>query len=94
MRKTTIKPDRRDYLKFSIWMEMEDLQDKTMGFAIVQNEHQIRLRLNGDNIILINFHESDISWYKCYTGSNELENNKLFEIVGDLIQNKVSDDKL
>jgi len=90
MRKINIQRTRRDYLKYSIGVALEDLMDETRMFKISPSENQIRLILVGiDESILINFYEDGIEWFKCYTERNVTENNKLLQLVEEIIRKAV-----
>jgi len=93
MRNVKIKSVRRDYLKYSIGVALSDLMEETVEFKISTDDNQIRLILIGtDNTILVNFHDHEIKWFKCYTEINVNEKDRLFVKVGEIINKSVLDD--
>jgi len=95
MRKIKIRPERRDYLLFSIGMALEDLMSETKAFTISVAGRQTILILSGlDNTISINFCDDKIEWFKRFTDFKLPENNELIQKVGEMIIELISADEI
>lgn len=82
MFKLNFKPERYEYVKISLDLALEKLQDEHLSFRLDRFKDQVRLvGLNSETLILIQLHNDKIEWFRAYLPSQAYLHDDLFNEV-------------